>query len=145
MFRGFSLFVEEEEDKDHAPDAYLSTAKKQMGIPKKLWAGMPILVSNTRIGKRMITDPTMFYVTDFDDTSVTLVNSPKPGSLDDTSDGEPAEDPDDEIDLDKGTVHGHIEITISRDDFAKLQEPQIPPGMDASSMGGGMGGMGGGF
>ncbi len=136
LLRGFSLFVEEEEDKDHEPDSYVSTVKKQLHVPKKLWAGMPVLVSNTKLGNHMVTEPTMFYVKDFDDISVTLVNVPKPGSNDDNDD---KDDPDDEIDLDKQTIRGHLEITIDRDEFYKLQEPQVPPGGGGGGMGGGLG------
>ena len=127
FLKGFRRFVEEK-------DQFVSTIKKQLDVPKKVWLGMPISLSNVKLGGHMITDPTIFYVTDFDDVSVTLTNVPKPGHEHD--DDYEEDDPDDEIDLDKDTIRGHIEVTIDRDDFYKLQEPQ---GM---TQGGGMG-MGG--
>lgn len=119
MLRGFRTFMED--------DKYVSTIKKQLGVPKKLWLGMPVLVTNTKIGKHKIDTPTMFNVTDFDEKSVTVATVANTG----------VEDLDDEIDTDK---IGEIEITISRDDFYKLIEPQVPPGADTGGMMGGLGG-----
>lgn len=111
---GFRQFVEKKD--------YVSVIKKQLGVPKKLWMGMPIPLSNVKLGKHKIIEPQTFYVKDYDDISVTLVNVEMPD-----------EDQDDEIDLDKT---GSIEVTISRHDFEKLLEPQIPAGADTTMMGG---------
>jgi hypothetical protein len=135
LLKGFRKFVEEKEQ----PDKYVSVVKKQLKVPKSLWLGMPVLVSNTKIGDKTIIDPTMFYVSDFDRDSVTIVNVPDPGDYE-GEEGDIDSDPDDEINLDKKGIHGHVEFVLSRDDFYQLQTPQIPPGGDA--MGGGMG-MGG--
>lgn len=126
--KSFRTFIEEKEAK---PANFVNTIKKQMGVPKKLWLGMPILLSNVKLGKHTIGSPTMFYVSDFDKSSVTLVNVPDPSYEGDDLDGE--------IDLDKRTVRGDIEVTIDRDDFYDLQEPQITPGADTTGLG--MGGL----
>lgn len=132
LLYGFREFVAKDNDSDQEkPDAYLSTVKKQFKIPKKLWLGMPILLSNTKIGKHKITSPTMFYVKEFDDSSVTLTNVLDVGQPEDPND---ESDMDDEIDLDKGDVHGRIEVTISREDFDNLSMPQTYAGLDATSL-----------
>jgi hypothetical protein len=122
--KGFREFVDKEK--------YVATVKKQLGVPKKIWLGMPLLLSNTKLGNRMIGQPTMFYVTNYDKNSVTLSNATEPGSQ------EREYDADDELDLDKSTVQGKIEITVSMQDFYKLQEPQVPPGGGDTGMMGGM-------
>jgi hypothetical protein len=131
LFRGFSEFAFKGDDDNQDKSKYVSTVKKQLSVPKQVWMGMPLLISNTKIGKQMITTPTMFYVTDFDDSSVTLTNVPKPGEPDDIED---EDDPDNEIDLDKQTIKGRIEFTISKEDFESLQEPQTFQGMDTMSL-----------
>jgi hypothetical protein len=126
LLKGFKLF---EAEKKPQKDAFVNTIKKQLGVPKKLWLGMPLLVSNCKLGNQMIREPTMFYVKDFDDDSVTIKNLPNATS----------DDEDGEIDVSKGTIHGEIEAIITKKDFYNLQEPQ---GMQAGGgMGGGMGGM----
>lgn len=119
----FKTFFEEEESK------FLPTVKKQLGVPKVMWLGMPFLVSNTKLGKHKITEPTTFYVTDFSDDYVTLSNVPKPGYGQNANGPEDIDDddPDDEIDMSRGTISGRSEITITRKDFEALQEPQMPP------------------
>jgi len=137
------MFVEtygDEDNKDkEEPDSFQSQAKKVLGVSKKLWTMMPLLLSNVKLGNHKIIEPTMFYVKEFDDDSVTLTNVPKDGQPDDESD---YDDPDDEIDLDKSTITGRIEVTISKDDFDGLQKPQTFQGMDTMSLRiGGGGGM----
>lgn len=129
LFKGFKLF--EDEDKD----SYVDTIKKQLGVEKKIWTGMPLLVSNAKLGTHKITQPTIFYVWEFDDNSVTLRNIPKPTEPDD---GE--EDGDGEINIDDSDVHGTIEVTIDIKDFYDLQKPQgmQPGGSAAMGMGGGL-------
>lgn len=127
--KGFRQFVEKED-----PEKFVSTVKKQLDIPKRIWLGMPLTISNTKIGKQMITSPTMFHVTDFDDVYVTLASIANPGH---EHDGEPDyEDPDDEIEMDTDNVRGKFEITINKKDFYKLLEPQISQGTDMGMMGG---------
>lgn len=139
LFRGFSEFVSQEEDKgDDDKGKFVSTVKKQLKVPKKLWLGMPILLSNVKLGKHKVTTPTMFYVSDFDDDSVTLTNALEVGQPEDSTD---EDDPDNEIDLDKNNIDGRVKITISREDFEGLQQPQTFQGMDPTQLrppGGGM-------
>jgi len=129
FFRGFKIFEAEH------PDQFVSTVKKQLKVPKTVWLGMPVTISNTKIGGQLVREPAVFYVTDFDDASVTIANVPTPGNLDID------DDPDDEIDTDDTFLKGKHDFTLSRDEFYKLLEPQIPPGVDTSTMGGG-GGLG---
>jgi hypothetical protein len=105
LFKNFKLFEEK--------TPYVDIVKKQLGVSKSLWLGMPVLISNVKLGKIKITKPTMFYVKDFNDNTVTMKSSLFPTS---------AEDSDDEID-----VSGDDEqrdIIISRNDFYNIQEPQ---------------------
>lgn len=131
LFKGFKFFEEDE------PDKFVATVKKQLKVPKAIWLGMPVTISNTKIGNQLIREPAVFYVTDFDDASVTIANVPTPGNMD-------TDDLDDEIDTDDSFLKGKHSFTISKDEFYKLLEPQMPPGADTSGMGG-MGGMGGGL
>ncbi len=129
----------EEDDPNKAPDSFLAQSKRVFGVPKKTWLGMPLMLSNVKLGPHKIVQPTMFYVTSFDKTSVTLTNVPTEGQPDDESD---YDDPDDEIDMSKSALTGRIEVTISRDDFNDLQKPQTFQGMDTTSLRiGGGGGM----
>ena len=123
MTSGFRQFVEKTD--------YFSVVKKNLRVPKRLWFGMPVIVSNVKIGHKKITKPTIFYVKDFDRDSVTINSLSDPGVSDKDCDF------DDEIDLSKDD--DEIEAIITRDDFQKLMEPQIDPNAAA----GGAGGMGG--
>ena len=138
LFTGFRLFVELAEPEDgEDKGSFLAHSKKTFGVAKKLWLGMPLLLSNTKLGDYKVIEPKMFYVKDYDDTSVTLTNVLNP-----MTEKEPGEDdPDDEIDMEDDTEgQGQVEITISREDFEDLQKPQTFPGMDTMSLrlGGGM-------
>jgi hypothetical protein len=110
-------------------DDYLSTVKSQLKVPKSLWVGMPILLSNTKLGKYRIDRPTMFYVTEFDDQWVTITNVLEVGQPEDGED-----DPDNEINVDKNRIVGRIQTTISREDFDDLQQPQTFQGMDTTQL-----------
>lgn len=125
--RTFRQFSEEK-------DKYVSTIKKQLKVPKKIWLGMPLLLSNVKLGKQKVTSPTMFYVKDFDDNYVTITNVMDIGQEEDPIDDD---DPDGEIDISKRDIHGKIEVTMSKMDFEKLQEPQgMSQGQDAGGLGG---------
>lgn len=128
LFKGFSEYAFKNDKSEK--NKYVSTVKKQLYVPKKIWMGMPLLISNTKIGKQMITSPTMFYVTDFDNNSVTLTNVPRSEEPFDAEE----DDPDGEIDLDKGMIKGRVVLTISKQDFESLQEPQTFQGMDTSML-----------
>ncbi len=117
-FEGFSRFHEKEEQEK--PDQYVSTLKKQVDIPKKLWMGMPVILSNIKIGKVSIRDPRVFYVTEFDDETVTIKNVKNPMSQEE-------EDMDDEINLDKDDWD-QKQFTIPRKEFYKLLEPEVQGG-----------------
>lgn len=134
LFKGFRLFekADKPEGPEDEPESMVDITKKQFGIDKKTWIGMPLMVSNTKLGKHMIRQPTMFYVSEFDDDTVTLTNV-----LDPTDMGDEDDDEDDEIDLDRNDLHDTIEITISKSDFYELQKPQ---GMQpaGAGLGGGM-------
>ena len=111
---------EQEEDKQ----SHVAIVKQQFKIPKTLWQGMPLLLSNVKLGKRQIREPTVFYVNKYDANTVTLCNMLS------TGEPEPFEDEDGEIDLDDTKLTDKIEIIISRDDFYELQKPQgMQPGM----------------
>lgn len=120
-FEGFHSFHEKAgaaPDKPEKPakDQYVSTIKKQAHIPKKLWMGMPVILSNVKIGKSMIREPRVFYVTDFDDGTVTIKNVKNSMSQEE-------EDGDDEINMDKDDW-AQKKFIIPRDDFYKLLEPE---------------------
>jgi NACalpha-BTF3-like transcription factor len=132
-FEGFRRYHEKEEKEK--PDQYVSTVKKQLGIGKKLWMGMPVVLSNVKIGKSMIRDPRVFYVTDFDDATVTIKNVKNPMSQEE-------EDMDDEINLDKDDWD-QKQFVLPRNDFYKLLEPEAQGDFATASqsMGGAPGGM----
>jgi hypothetical protein len=114
-FKGFRQFHEEKEER---PDKYISTIKKQLPlIKKKLWLGMPVMLSNIRLGKILIRSPRPFYVTEFDDGTVTIRSVQNPGL-----DGD-GNDSDDEIDLDDKDDPDENEFTIPRKAFYQLLEP----------------------
>lgn len=117
--KGFRQFVEEDKSQ------FVGIVKKQLGVPKTLWIGMPVLVSNCKLGKYEIQQPTNFIVSSFDDIGVTIRRIADPTVFED--------DPDDEIDPDEDEQD--LEITISLEDFYKLLEPPPMPS------GGGMGGL----
>lgn len=130
LFSGFKLWeaeYEPEKDRDKA-DNFISVIKKHVGVPKKLWFGMPILVSNTKIGDKFYREPTMFHVTDFDKHSVTIELIPDSGYT-----GDEEGEIDDEIDLDDTDNRSKESIILTRTEFVKLLEPQIPPGADMSA------------
>jgi len=121
FFEGFRRFEEE------VAPGYLDTIKKQERVPKKLWFGMPLSIGANRTIKldgRLFKGPMTFYVTEFDDSTVTmkLVRNP----LDFTN----AEDPDDEIDFDNTDDGGEQSFTIPRSAFEKLLEPDNFQGAD---------------
>ena len=131
LFGSFRLFAEKE---NKSPDSYVATIKKQVQVPKKLWFGMPITLSNVRLGNHLIRQPTAFYVTDFDSHTVTI--KPVPFSaLDKDGNGD---DVDDELDLDTADHAADKLITITRDKFLKLLEPPNFQGSDFGSAAGGV-------
>ena len=125
LFGGFRLFAEEEKK---SPDNFVATVKKQVEVPKKLWFGMPITLSNVKLGNHMIRQPAAFYVTTFDSHTVTIRPVPY-SSLDKDGNGD---DVDDEIDLDQADDLGK-EVTITRSKFMKLLEPPNYTGADFAS------------
>jgi hypothetical protein len=128
---GFKLFVEK---KAEAPDSYVSTIKKQLKVPKKLWFGMPITLSNVKLGGHLIRQPAAFYVTDFDSHTVTIKPIPY-AALDKDGNGD---DIDDELDLDTADNLGKKSITMTRDTFLKLMEPPNYQGADFAGASGGV-------
>ena len=60
----FSKFLED--------SSYQDIMSKNARISKKLWFGMPVIVTNAKVGKLMIKQPTIFYVQDFNKDNVTL-------------------------------------------------------------------------
>jgi hypothetical protein len=113
-----------------------STIKKQFEVPKSLWYGMPLMVSNAKLGKYDIKQPKMFYVTDYDKKTVTLKPMPKYPGIDTDDDSKHMDDDqDDEINRDKLDDDAG-EVIIARKSFYKLLEPE---GMQAG--GGDIGGI----
>lgn len=92
---------------------FINIAKKQLNIPKRLWFGMPLMISHAKIGNYNVVQPTMFYVKDFNRDSVTISNLQDPLQ----------QDSDDEIGIDNNS----IEATIDINDFYKLLTPDAPP------------------
>lgn len=131
----------DESGEEQRPDNFISTIKKQLPLIKKmLWFGMPVVVSNVKLGKIMIRDPRVFYVTDFDDGTVTIQSVENPGF-----EGEGG-DIDDEIELDREDDPDENTFTIPRDAFYQLLEPPNFQGADfqkasMTAFGGGGGGM----
>ncbi len=121
LFGGFKVFCEEHT----RPDSFVSQIKKQVHVPKKLWFGMPVVISNTKLGEHLIREPTAFYVVDFDSHTVTI--KPVPYAYND-------EDMDDEIDLADDHEEGE-EYTITRDNFFRLLEPPNYQGADFNGAG----------
>jgi len=105
-FKEFRFF---QEDKAK----FVNTVKKQLNVPKKLWLGMPVVLSNVKIGDVFIRSPKVFYVTDFDDSVVTIRNVSNPMNVD--TDGE--------IDLDKSDFENKS-FVLPRQEFYNLLEPQ---------------------
>jgi hypothetical protein len=62
LFNGFREFAFKNDTGEERPDNFISTVKKQFNVSKKIWLGMPLLLSNVKLGKHLITDPTMFYM-----------------------------------------------------------------------------------
>ncbi len=146
FFVGFRVFCED----SSRPDSFVSQIKKQAHVPKKLWMGMPVVISNTKLGEHLIREPRAFYVTDFDSHTVTIKPVPNAATDDDN-------DVDGEMDLGEDDIVGQ-EYTITRDNFYRLMEPPNFQGADFNGagstiqwksagntlngpMGGGMGGM----
>lgn len=124
---GFRRYVE---------NSFVGTVKKQLGVPKNVWLGMPITVSHTKIGNHMIIDPMTFFVTDFDSAEVTIKSVPKPGYGEDDDYGNDEEDDgDDEINMDKGSIQ-NLSFTLSKKNFYKLLEPIVPPQDAGMGLGG---------
>lgn len=122
LFANFKLF---ESEVDKGKDAFVNAMRKYFKIDKSVWLGMPLLITHTKLGKYDIEEPTMFYVKDCNDKSVTLVNYKIPTD----------EVKDDDYDYEMVKVPRDIEVIITLDDFYSLQEPQ-------GSSGGGMPGGG---
>ncbi len=119
---GFRLFVEKTD--------FLSTIKKQVRVPKKVWFGMPLTIGANKTMKmdgRVFRGPMTFYVTEFDDATVTmkLVRNPMDFSNED--------DIDDEVDLDNVDDGEEHQFTIPRTVFEKLLQPDNPSGADYAS------------
>jgi len=110
LFSSFKLFEQEEE----AKDKFVSTVKDKLKVDKNLWLGMPLLLSNKEIGDHKIVNPTMCYVTDYDENSVTFKNYLMPEDKEGWDD-------DDELNPDNKEA---FEITVSLEDFFNLQEPE---------------------
>lgn len=123
FFAGFKKTFKE----DNSAPGMLDVMKKQMRIPKKLWAGLPFTVgANKRIKMdgKVFTGPMTFYVTEFDDSTVTLKLVRNP--LDFTN----MDDVDDEIDLDNNDDGGEQKFVIPRSAFEQLLEPDNFQGAD---------------
>lgn len=123
FFAGFKKSFKE----DNSAPGMLDVMKKQMRIPKKLWAGMPFTVgANKRIKMdgKVFTGPMTFYVDEFDDSTVTLKLVRNP--LDFTN----MDDVDDEIDLDNTNDGGEQKFVIPRSAFEQLLEPDNFQGAD---------------
>lgn len=125
LFGEFKVFCEKDNDR---PDSYVSQIKKQTKVPKKIWLGMPVVISNTKLGDSMIREPTAFYVIEFDTHTVIL--KPVPYAYGD-------EDQDDEIDLEKDDGKGKT-FTITINNFYKLVAPQNFQGADFNTAGSGI-------
>ncbi len=120
LFEGFKLFEAD----------FLGTIKKQVKVPKKLWFGMPLTIAankTIKIDGKTFKGPMVFYVTEFDDATVTmkLVRNPMDFSNED--------DIDDEIDFDNTEDGEEHEVTILRTAFEKLLQPDNPQGADFAS------------
>lgn len=143
LFKGFRLFAEEgqpplpqpqQSQQQKAPGFrsslgtnYANTIKKQIRVPKKLWFGMPLSIGANKtinLDGRLFKGPMTFFVTEFDDKTVTmkLVRNPMDFSF--------MDDPDDEIDPDNMDDGGEQQFTIPRSTFEKLLEPDNYPGAD---------------
>lgn len=122
--RSFTQFMESK---------YLDNIKNQFGVQKHLWMGMPIVLSNVKLGDDFFREPTTFYVSDFDKSIVTIKTVLNP--LYDLE-----FDKDEEIITDRNTQK---EFTLSRKKFEELLEPENFTGADFSSASRGMGGGGG--
>ena len=124
-FTGFRRFTEDEQ----AP-GYFATVKKQQRIPKKLWLGMPFSIGadkTIKLDGKLFKGPMTFYVTEFDDKTVTmkLVRNPMDFSN--------ADDPDDEVDPENTNDGEEQNFTIPRSQFEELLEPNQFPGADFAS------------
>lgn len=134
---GMNLFANFKLYEGERPDMFASTIKKQFKVPKSLWFGMPILISNAKLGKYKIRQPKMFYVTDYDRNTVTLKPMPDYPGIDNDDDVI-----DDEIDKDRKDNDAG-EVIIAKKEFYKLLEPEgMQPGGDPMA-GGAPGGAGG--
>lgn len=128
---GFRKFFEEEGE----GNKFVSTIKKQLHVPKALWLGMPIVMSNAKIGGHMIHQPTTFFVTDFNDEEVTIRSVGFPGYGEDGTD-DSDDDIDGEIDMDRGDLNAGKEFIITREAFYKLLQPDASSSLAGSPMGG---------
>lgn len=132
FFEGFREFAqpplpEPQQPQQQKAPGYLNTVKKQVRVPKKLWFGMPLSIGankTLRMDGKLFKGPMTFYVTEFDDSTVTmkLVRNPMDFSNED--------DPDDEFDPDNTDTDGEQVFTIPRSQFEKLLEPDNIPGAD---------------
>ena len=111
----FSKFLED--------SSYQDIMSKNARISKKLWFGMPVIVTNAKVGKLMIKQPTIFYVQDFNKDNVTLRMV-----------GDEVYDIDNAGEINVGGMNEleGEEFTISMKDFYDLMTPPSDAGLDVA-------------